>query len=220
MFAVAIDGPAGAGKSSVAKAAAKELGFLYVDTGALYRTIALYLLDSGADPADPQAAEAALPHIQIQLEYTPEGQKMYLNGADVTARIRTPEVSLATSSAAAIPAVRSYLLGLQRNLAQSGSVLMDGRDIGTVVLPDAQLKVFLTASPEERATRRVKQLEGSGQPADYPRILQEILQRDHQDATRATAPLKPAPDSILLDTTFLSFQQSVDALVSLVRARL
>lgn len=219
MFAVAIDGPAGAGKSSVAKAAAKELGFIYVDTGALYRTIALYLLEEGIDPASPQAVEAALPHIKIAPEHTPDGQKMYLNGTDVTGRIRTQEVSAATSAAAAIPAVRAYLLGLQRDLAKSNHVLMDGRDIGTVVLPDAPLKVFLTASPEERARRRTRQLEEAGQPADYGRILEEIKARDYQDSTRAAAPLKPAPDSVLLDTSGLTFEQSVDALVALVRGR-
>ena len=147
MFAVAIDGPAGAGKSSVAKAAAKELGFVYVDTGAIYRTIALHVLRQGVDPHDAPAVEALLPHIQVELAYTPEGQKMLLNGEDVTGLIRTPEVSMATSACSAIPAVRAYLLQLQRDLAEKNNVLMDGRDIGTVVLPQAQLKVFLTASP-------------------------------------------------------------------------
>ena len=217
MFAVALDGPAGAGKSSVAKAAAKELGFVYVDTGALYRTIALYLLERGLDPADPQAAEAALPGLDIRLEYAPEGQKMFLGGEDVTGRIRTPEVSMAASAVAAHPAVRAFLLELQRDLARENNVLMDGRDIGTVVLPQAQLKVFLTASPEERARRRAAQLEESGQAVDYAQILEEIRQRDVQDSTRETAPLKPAEDSVLLDTSDISFAQSVERLVALVR---
>ena len=169
MFAVAIDGPAGAGKSSVAKAAAKELGFVYVDTGAIYRTIALHVLRQGVDPHDAPAVEALLPHIQVELAYTPEGQKMLLNGEDVTGLIRTPEVSMATSACSAIPAVRAYLLQLQRDLAEKNNVLMDGRDIGTVVLPQAQLKVFLTASPQERARRRVAQLAEAGQhPAGHP----------------------------------------------------
>ena len=217
MFAVAIDGPAGAGKSSLAKAAAQELGFVYVDTGALYRTVALYLLEQGEDPGDPQAAEAALPHIQVGLEHAPEGQKMYLCGKEVTGLIRTPEVSMAASKVSAIPAVRAFLLELQRDLARKNNVLMDGRDI---VLPDAQLKIFLTASPEERARRRVAQLEEAGQPADFASILRDIQQRDYQDSHREAAPLKPAEDSVLLDTTGEEFQQSKDRLVALVRARL
>lgn len=220
MFAVALDGPAGAGKSSVAKAAAKELGFVYVDTGALYRTIALYLLEKGLDPADAQAAEAALPGLDIRLEYAPEGQKMFLGGEDVTGRIRTPEVSMATSAVAAHPAVRAFLLGLQRDLARDNNVLMDGRDIGTVVLPQAQLKVFLTASPAERARRRAAQLEQSGQAVDYARILADIRQRDLQDSTREVAPLKPAEGSVLLDTSHMGFEQAVARLVALVRASL
>ena len=220
MFAVAIDGPAGAGKSSLAKAAAQELGFVYVDTGALYRTVALYLLERGEDPGDPQAAEAALPHIQVGLEQSPEGQKMYLCGREVTGLIRTPEVSMAASKVSAIPAVRAFLLELQRDLARKNNVLMDGRDIGTVVLPGAQLKIFLTASAEERAGRRVAQLEESGHPADYDSILRDIQQRDYQDSHRETAPLKPAEDSVLLDTTGEDFSQSLDRLVSLVRERL
>ncbi len=220
MFAVAIDGPAGAGKSSVAKAAAKELGFVYVDTGALYRTIALYVLRQGVDPKEREQVEALLPQIQIGMEYTEQGQKMLLNGEDVTGLIRTPEVSMATSACSAIPAVRAFLLQLQRDLAQRNNVLMDGRDIGTVVLPQAQLKIFLTASPEERARRRVHQLEGDGQKADYASILRDIQQRDYQDSHRETAPLRPAGDSILVDTSHNTFEESVERLVQLVRERL
>ena len=220
MFAVAIDGPAGAGKSSVAKAAAQELGFVYVDTGALYRTVALYLLDHGVDPADRAAVEAELPKIEVGLKHTPEGQKMYLCGRDVTGKIRTPEVSMATSTCSAIPAVRSFLLQLQRDLAEKNNVLMDGRDIGTVVLPHAQLKIFLTASPEERARRRVRQLEEAGQKVEYESILKDIQQRDYQDSHRAAAPLRPAEDSVLLDTTGDTFEESVAKLEGLVRARL
>ncbi len=220
MFAVAIDGPAGAGKSSVAKAAAKELGFVYVDTGALYRTIALYVLRQGVDPKEREQVEALLPQIQIGMEYTEQGQKMLLNGEDVTGLIRTPEVSMATSACSAIPAVRAFLLQLQRDLAQRNNVLMDGRDIGTVVLPQAQLKIFLTASPEERARRRVHQLEGDGQKADYASILRDIQQRDYQDSHRETAPLRPGEDSILVDTSHNTFEESVERLVQLVRERL
>ena len=218
MFAVAIDGPAGAGKSSVAKAAAKELGFVYVDTGAIYRTIALYVLRQGVDPQDAAGVEALLP--QIGMEYTDQGQKMVLNGEDVTGLIRTPEVSMATSTCSAIPAVRAFLLQLQRDLAEKNNVLMDGRDIGTVVLPHAQLKVFLTASPQERARRRVLQLEESGQKADYEAILRDIQQRDYQDSHRETAPLRPAEDSVLVDTSGVTFEESVQRLVELVRERL
>ena len=220
MFAVAIDGPAGAGKSSVAKAAAKELGFVYVDTGAIYRTIALYVLRQGVDPHQASAVEALLPQVQVSLEYTQQGQKMLLNGEDVTALIRTPEVSMATSACSAIPAVRAYLLQLQRDLAAENNVLMDGRDIGTVVLPHAQLKVFLTASPEERARRRVAQLEKAGQQADYASILRDIQQRDYQDSHRETAPLRPAEDAVLLDNSSYTFEESVRRLVALVRERL
>ncbi len=219
MFSVAIDGPAGAGKSSIAKAAAKELGFVYVDTGALYRTIARYLLDQGIDPQDPAAVEAALPNIEIGLEYGAEGQKMLLCGQDVTSRIRTPEVSMATSHCSAIPAVRAFLLELQRDLARKNNVLMDGRDIGTVVLPDAPLKIFLTASPEERARRRVRQLQEAGQEADFDSILRDIIQRDYQDSHRAAAPLKQAEDAVLLDTSDINFEESVERVLQLVEQR-
>lgn len=220
MFAVAIDGPAGAGKSSVAKAAAKELGFVYVDTGAIYRTIALYVLRQGVAPQDAAGVEGLLPQIEIGMEYTDQGQKMILNGEDVTGLIRTPEVSMATSTCSAIPAVRAFLLQLQRDLAEKNNVLMDGRDIGTVVLPHAQLKVFLTASPQERARRRVLQLEESGRKADYEAILRDIQQRDYQDSHRETAPLRPAEDSVLVDTSGVTFEESVRWLVELVRERL
>ena len=217
---VAIDGPAGAGKSTIARRVAEKLGYVYVDTGAIYRTIALYVLRKGVDPHDAAGVEALLPEIQVGMEYTDQGQKMLLNGEDVTGLIRTPEVSMATSTCAAIPAVRGYLLQLQRDLAQKNNVLMDGRDIGTVVLPNAQLKVFLTASPEERARRRVAQLEEAGQPAEYEAILKDIQQRDYQDSHRETAPLRPAEDSVLLDTSELDFDGSVRQLVELVRQRL
>ena len=220
MFAVAIDGPAGAGKSSVAKAAAKELGFVYVDTGAIYRTIALYVLRQGVAPQDAAGVEGLLPQIEIGMEYTDQGQKMILNGEDVTGLIRTPEVSMATSTCSAIPAVRAFLLQLQRDLAEKNNVLMDGRDIGTVVLPHAQLKVFLTASPQERARRRVLQLEESGRKADYEAILRDIQQREYQDSHRETAPLRPAEDSVLVDTSGVTFEESVRRLVELVRERL
>ena len=217
---IAIDGPSGAGKSTIARAVARRLGFTYVDTGAIYRTIALHVLRQGVDPHDAPAVEALLPQIQVGMEYTPEGQKMLLNGEDVTGLIRTPEVSMATSACSAIPAVRAFLLQLQRDLAEKNNVLMDGRDIGTVVLPHAQLKVFLTASAQERARRRVRQLEESGQAADYEAILRDIQQRDYQDSHREVAPLRPAEDAVLVDTSQDSFARSVERLVGLVRERL
>ncbi len=220
MFSVAIDGPAGAGKSSVARAAAKELGFLYVDTGAMYRTIALYFLRQGADLAAWKEIEAALPGLDLRMELGKEGQKMFLQGEEVTDLIRSPEVSAAVSSVAAIPAVRAFLVDRQRALAKEHNLLMDGRDIGTVVLPQAQLKIFLTAAPEERARRRVRQLEAAGRKVDYRQTLDEILRRDYQDSHREAAPLKPAPDALLLDTTGISFRESIARLVALVRERM
>lgn len=220
MFSVAIDGPAGAGKSSVARAAAKELGFLYIDTGAMYRAVALYFLRQGIDPASQKEVEAALSGVKLGIKLAEEGQKMFLGEEEVTDLIRTPEVSAAVPAVSAIPVVRNFLVGRQRELAGTNNVLMDGRDIGTVVLPGAQLKVFLTAAPEERARRRVRQLEEAGQRVNYQQTLEEILRRDYQDSHRETAPLKPAEGSVMLDTTGEPFEQSVARLVAMVRERL
>lgn len=217
MFAVAIDGPAGAGKSSIAKAAAKALGLTYVDTGALYRTVALYLLRCGIDPADAGKVAAALDSISVDLQYGEEGQHVFLNSEDVTTLVRTPEVSMAASTSSAIPAVRTFLFSLQTGMAQRYNVVMEGRDIGTVVLPQAQVKVFLTASPEERANRRCREMAERGTPVDYDETLADIIKRDKQDSERALRPLKPAPDSILLDTSNLNFEQSVEALLNIIR---
>ena len=220
MIAVAIDGPAGAGKSSVARAAAKETGFMYVDTGALYRTVTLDLLRRGVDLDDPDAVEAALPQIRISLSYEDGEQKVFLGGEDVTEHIRTEEVSRSTPACAAIPAVRSFLLDLQRDLAREHRVIMDGRDIGTVVLPDAPLKIFLTASPQERARRRAAQLQAAGEPANFSEILRDIVARDERDSHRETAPLKQAEDAVLLDTSDLNFEASVASVAALIRDRL
>ena len=218
MFAIAIDGPAGAGKSSVAKAAAKALGFTYVDTGALYRTIALYMLETGVDLEDPAAVIAALPGVEVSLEYGPQGQRTLLGGRDVSGEIRTQEVSIATSRwVSHIPEVRAFLVDLQRGLAERADVIMDGRDIGTVILPKAQLKVFLTASPEERARRRTAQLEEAGEPAEFQQVLAEVVQRDRQDEPQLRL---TAPDTVTLDTTGLDFSQVVEALVTLARERM
>lgn len=218
MFAIAIDGPAGAGKSSVAKAAAKELGFTYVDTGAIYRTIALYMLENGVDIEDPAAVTKALPGVEVSLEYGESGQRTLLGGRDVSGEIRTQKVSMATSKwVAHIPEVRAFLVEVQRELAQKHNVVMDGRDIGTVILPGAQLKVFLTASAEERARRRTLQLEEAGEQADFQEVLREVVQRDRQDS--AQLDLRPE-DGVILDTTGLSFRQVVQKLTSMARGRM
>ena len=218
MFAIAIDGPAGAGKSSVAKAAAKELGFTYVDTGAIYRTIALYMLESGVDIEDPEAVTKALPGVEVSLEYGESGQRTLLGGRDVSGEIRTQKVSMATSKwVAHIPEVRAFLVEVQRELARKHNVVMDGRDIGTVILPGAQLKVFLTASAEERARRRTLQLEEAGEQADFQEVLREVVQRDKQDS--AQLDLRPE-DGVILDPTGLSFRKVVQELTSMARGRM
>lgn len=221
MIAVAIDGPAGAGKSSVARSAAKKLGYLYADTGALYRAVGLYMQEHGVNFTCPEdiAAVAQQGEITVELAFQPDGQHVFLCGDDVTGKIRTPEVSMAASRVSAVPAVRKLLFQLQRDMALKNNVLMDGRDIGTVVLPDAQVKVFLTASPEERARRRCAELQEKGTPAEYGTVLQEIRQRDEQDMNREIAPLKAAPDAVLLDTSELSFDEVVDRLVAIIREK-
>ena len=217
---VAIDGPSGAGKSTLARSIAARLGYLYVDTGAIYRTIGYHALQSGIDPKDEAAVSAALPGLRVELAYGEDGlQHMRLNGRDVTKEIRLPEVSMYASAVSAHPGVRSYLLEMQRELARSHDVIMDGRDIGTVVLPDAAVKVFLTASPEARAKRRMLELEQRGTPQPFERILKDIEERDWNDSHRATAPLRQAEDAVLLDTTELDFQESEAALLEIIQRR-
>jgi len=218
---IAIDGPAGAGKSTVARAAAKELNFLYVDTGAIYRTVALAVDRLGIDPGEGEAVARALPALKIRMDHGPSGeQRMFLGEEDVSKAIRENRVSALASKVSALPQVRAFLMDFQRQLARENNVIMDGRDIGTVVLPRAEVKVFLTAAPEARARRRLLELEQRGQQADYETILKEIIQRDKQDRERAAAPLKQAEDAVLLDTTQLNLEQSVEALLKIVRARL
>ena len=220
-YAVAIDGPSGAGKSTLAKAAAAELGILYVDTGAIYRTIGLYACRREADPHDLAAIITLLPDIQVSMAYGEDGlQRMLLNGEDVTDVIRRPEISRWASVVSAIPEVRAFLLEMQRELARSHSVVMDGRDIGTVVLPQAEVKIFLTASPEIRAQRRMKELEQRGTPQPYNQVLSDILQRDWADSHRETAPLRQAGDALLLDTSHLDFDQSREALLHMIKERI
>lgn len=220
MISIAIDGPSGAGKSTLAKSLAEKLGYLYVDTGAIYRTIGLYMYEADIDPKDEAAVLAALPEIEIQLSHGEDGlQRMTLNDCDVTEAIRLPHISLCASAVSAHPGVREFLLEMQRELARTNNVIMDGRDIGTVVLPQAQVKVFLTASPEARAKRRMKELEQRGTPQPFEEVLRDIQQRDYNDSHRAAAPLKQAEDAVLLDTTELNFAQSEEALLTIVRER-
>ena len=220
MFSIAIDGPAGAGKSSVAKEAAKALGFVYVDTGALYRAVALYMLRHGITPSDAEAVEAALPAVTVDLRYEPDGQHVLLCGEDVSDAIRMPEVSTAASDCSAIPAVRKFLFSLQTGMAERYDVLMDGRDIGTVVLPNAQVKIFLTASAEERARRRYKELIEKGEKVEYENVLAEMKQRDYNDSNRAIAPLRAAPDAITVDTTELSLDESIEKIKNVIKENL
>ncbi|WP_295340381.1 (d)CMP kinase [uncultured Subdoligranulum sp.] len=208
MISVAIDGPSGAGKSSLAKRLAADLGYVYVDTGAMYRTIGLYAVRQGADLHDAAAVAALLPQIRLDIRLVDGSQHVYLNGEDVSEAIRAEEIGMAASAVSAHPPVRAFLLETQRGLAANQNVLMDGRDIGTVVLPNATVKIFLTASPEARAQRRCKELQEKGQAAEYETVLADIRQRDDQDTHRAVAPLKQAEDAILVDTSDIDFDQS------------
>ena len=216
-YSIAIDGPAGAGKSTIAKTLAKELGFYYVDTGAIYRTVAYFLDLLGISPKDTDGVERYIDELTVEIVYDEEGsQHMLMNGMDVTADIRTQDISQKASLVSAQPVVREVLLDMQRDVAKKHNVIMDGRDIGTVVLPRATVKIFLTASPEVRAKRRTDELIATGQKADYAKVLQEIKQRDHQDTTRAIAPLKQAKDAILVDTSELDIPAVVAAIRKIV----
>lgn len=219
-ISIAIDGPSGAGKSTLARRLATTLRFLYVDTGAIYRTIAYYTFANHLDPADEAAVLAALPNIRIELRHDAEGlQRMILNGEDVTDAIRLPQISQYASVVSAYPGVRAFLLEMQRDFARKGSVIMDGRDIGTVVLPQADVKIFLTASPEARARRRCLELEQRGTPEPFDQVLSEIQQRDWDDSHRETAPLRQAEDAVVVDTTELNFEESLAALLAVVRGK-
>ena len=212
MVSVAIDGPAGAGKSTLARRLAAELGYIYVDTGAMYRAIGLYALRAGKDPKDNAAVDALLPEIELRLASIAGEQHIYLKDEDVSTAIRTEAAGMAASAVGANPAVRAFLLELQRDMAKKQDVLMDGRDIGTVVLPKATVKFFLTASPEVRAKRRTKELLEKGQKADYEKILKDIQQRDYQDTHREVAPLKMTRDSVKLDTSDMTIDEVIAAM--------
>ena len=219
--AVAIDGPSGAGKSSLARRAAAQLHFLYVATGAIYRSIAWYALQKKVPLEQADAIAALLPEIHVEISYGADGlQHMLIDGEDITAEIRRPEVSAAASKVAAVPAVRTYLLEMQRRLALENNVIMDGRDIGTVVLPEADCKIFLTASDHVRAQRRCRELADRGTPVDYETVLEDMRRRDEQDRTRAVAPLQQAEDAVLLDTSAMNFEQSAAALVQIIEEKL
>lgn len=220
MTAIAIDGPAGAGKSTIARAMAKRLGYIYVDTGALYRAIGLYAHRRDAlEGSDTRIAEL-LPGVGVELRFVSGEQRVILNGEDVSDAIRLPEISMAASRVSAIPDVRAFLFDLQRDMAKENNVVMDGRDIGTVVLPDAQVKIFLTATPEERARRRWLEMKQRGTEVDYDGLLAEVKQRDYNDSHRDISPLKQADDAVLIDTTGLEFEQSVELLMKTVEAKL
>lgn len=220
MISIAIDGPAGAGKSTIARAAAAKLGYIYIDTGALYRAIGLAADRNSTNLEAEEEVEKLLKSIDIHLVFVNGEQRVLLNDSDVSKEIRTEKASMMASEVSAIPAVRSALLDMQRSFAKNDNVLMDGRDIGTVVLPNAQVKIFLTASPEVRAKRRVAQLEEKGMAADYNEVLRDIITRDYNDSHREIAPLKPAENAVIFDTSGLTLEQSIEKIVSVIEERI
>ena len=217
---IAIDGPSAAGKSTIAKAISEKLGFLYIDTGALYRAIGCYALAQGADTKEAAQVIPLLCRIAVSLRHVEGTQRVFLNGEDVSEKIRLPEMSMAASNVSAIPEVRAFLLELQRELAQKHNVVMDGRDIATVVLPNADIKFFLTASPEERARRRSREYEQKGIAVDFQTLLAEIIERDFNDSTREIAPLRPAAESIVVDSTSTNFEDTLMLMLDIVREKL
>lgn len=216
---IAIDGPSGAGKSTMARLLAKQLRFVYVDTGAMYRAVGLFAQRAGLEEGEIEKIVPMLEKIQINIQYIQGEQRIFLNGEDVSEAIRTEKSGRYASAVSALPAVRQFLLGLQRRLAENENVIMDGRDIGTVILPQAQVKIFLTASPEERARRRFAELREKGQPADYDQVYQDLLERDRRDSQRAAAPLRPAEDAETLDATAYSLEETLERLKQIVREK-
>lgn len=218
---VAIDGPAGAGKSTISRKAASELGFIYIDTGALYRTVGLNALRLGVDVNDSEAVTATLTEdLKVELKFIDGEQRMFLCGEDVSDKIRTPEASSAASKVSAVPSVRAYLFDLQKKLAKENNCIMDGRDIGTIVLPEADVKIFLTASPEARAERRYLELKEKGMDVKLEDVLSDMIKRDYDDSHRAIAPLKQADDAILADTSELTLEQSIDLVINIIKERI
>ncbi len=220
MINIAIDGPAGAGKSTIAKTASKELGYIYVDTGALYRTVGLNALRLGKNTKSEEEVIPTLANLQVSLRFVDGEQRVFLGDEDVSSAIRQNEVSMAASNVSAIPKVREFLFDLQRDIAKKNNCIMDGRDIGTVVLPDARIKIYLTASAEARADRRYKELVEKGQEVNYDDILREIELRDYQDTHREIAPLKKAEDAVLVDTTELTLDESVEYMLKVIKERI
>ena len=219
MIKIALDGPSGAGKSTVAKLLAKKLGIVYVDTGALYRTVGYFVRQNGADPKDAEAVTSLLPLINIEVKYENGSQRVYLNGEDLGDRIRQPEISMYASAVSAIPSVRAFLLDTQRDIAKKNSVVMDGRDIGTVILPDAEIKIFMTASSEARAKRRYRELLEKGENVSYDTVLAEMIERDSNDRNRAVAPAIPAADAIHMDNSHVSAEENAEQIIALIRER-
>lgn len=219
MIQIAIDGPSGAGKSSVAKAIAARLGIVYVDTGALYRTVGYYVRSQGVTREDVDGIVNCLPNIKIEVRYENGAQHVYLNGEDLGDRIREPEISMYASAVSAVPAVRSFLLDTQRDIAAKNSVIMDGRDIGTVILPNADVKIFMTASDEARAKRRTLELQAKGMDVKFDDVLREMRERDHNDSTREIAPAVAAKDATVLDNSGMTVEESADAVIALVKQK-
>ena len=219
MIRIAIDGPSGAGKSSIAKAVAARLGIVYVDTGALYRTVGYFVRSKGFARTDIEGIVSCLPHIKIEVRYENGAQHVYLNGEDLGDRIREPEISMYASAVSAVPAVRDFLLDTQRDIAAKNSVIMDGRDIGTVILPHADVKIFMTATNEARAMRRTKELLAKGIEANYEDVLREMIERDNNDRNRAVAPAVAAPDAVLLDNSDMSIEENVEAVLAIIREK-
>ncbi len=217
---VAIDGPAGAGKSTVSRGAAKQLGFVYVDTGALYRAVGVNALRKGINTRDKAAVAESINGISVDLVFENGEQKVLLNGENVSAEIRTPPASMAASDVSAVPEVRAFLFDLQKNIAAKTNCIMDGRDIGTVVLPHAQVKIFLTASPEERATRRYRELVEKGSEVSYKEVLEDLIERDYNDSHREIAPLKPAEDGVIFDTTGYTLDESIKEIVKIIKEKI
>ncbi|MBE6887754.1 MAG: (d)CMP kinase [Ruminococcaceae bacterium] len=219
-YRIALDGPSGAGKSTIAKRLSAELGFVYVDTGAMYRTVGLYCLQNNVDIDDEAAVSAVLGNISIELKYIDGEQRILLNGTDVSKEIRMNEVSMAASKTSAYKAVRAFLLDAQRNVAKTQSVIMDGRDIGTVVLPDAEIKIFIVGDATVRAKRRHKELLEKGQNISLQEVLEDIITRDHNDTNRAEAPLRQAKDAVLLDTTYKNFDEAYESVLEIVKGKM